>query len=343
MNTGLTLNALAARITSDRALLRDYVGNTRLMTMQPTGRITLQNGKLLDLGVRRIAHEQIAEKVGIPFKYYDRMLSEQPELLATNVNTWFTKEPAPRLVRVIGDEARAFLSDSYRPLDNYDVAEHLLPKLIDSGLEVVSSQITESRLYIQARSTRIQGEVKVGDVVQSGVVISNSEVGRGSLSIAELDYRLRCLNGMVGEDVVRKTHTGAARRGDVSFAEEAFTPATRQLTDRAFWAQARDAVDTLLSPDRFAKRLDRMRAAAGVELKNPAKAIDTIVERFELTKTEGSGILAHFAKGGDVTQWGLANAVTAMAHDEADYDRGFDFEKLGTRILELPRATFENN
>lgn len=343
MNTGLSIADLSTRILTDRAALKDYIGNTRLMTMTDDSNLVLQNGTTLNLGVRRIAHEQIAEKTGIPIKYYDRMMRDQPALLAANVNRWFAQEPAPRLVRTIGGEARAFLSDAYRPLDNYDVATHLLPKIIDAGLEVVSSQVTESRLYIQARSQRIAGEVKKGDVVQSGLVISNSEVGRGSLSIAELDFRLVCLNGMIGEDVVRKTHTGAARRGDVSFAEEAFTQSTRLLTDKAFWAQARDAVDHALSPERFAKRLERMKRAAGIEIQAPAAAIEMIVEKFALREDDGQGILAHFAKGGDVTQWGLANAVTAMAHTEKDYDRAVEFEKFGTRVLELPRSAFELN
>lgn len=343
MNTGLSLADLSTRILSDRASLKDYVGNTRLMTMTDDTKLVLQNGQRLDLGVRRIAHEQIAEKTGIPFKYYQRMMADQPTLLAANVNRWFQAESAPRLVRTIGGEARAFLADGYRPLDNYDVATHLLPKLLERGLQIVSSQITESRLYIQARTTKIEGEIKKGDIVQSGITITNSEVGRGSLSVSELDFRLVCLNGMVGEDVVRKVHTGGSRRGDVSFAEEAFTESTRRLTDRAFWAQARDAVDAALSPERFAKRLEKMKRAAGVEIVAPAATIDMIVERFALTETDGRGILENFAKGGDVTQWGLANAVTAMAHSEPDYDRAFEFEKLGSKVIELPRSVFENN
>jgi len=35
------------------------------------------------------AHSQLAEKTGIPKKYYDRMReAEEYELLAENINTW---------------------------------------------------------------------------------------------------------------------------------------------------------------------------------------------------------------------------------------------------------------
>ncbi len=344
MNTGIKLDALSQRILADRALSKDYIGSTSLMEMSDDGHLMLQNGERLSLGVRRIAHEQIAEKTGIPFKYYERMKTEQPALLARNVNAWFAREPSKRLVRTINGEARAFLGEGYRPLDNYDVATHLLPRMSALGLEVVSSQITESRLYIQSRSPRVQGDVRVGDTVQSGVVVSNSEVGRGSLSIAELDFRLWCLNGAVGENVIRQTHVGGVRKGDVTFAQEVtYSEGTQRKVDAAFWAMATEAITHALSPERFEVRLQRMKRAAGVEIAKPAAVVEKITELLGLTEPEGAGVLEAFAKGGDITQWGLANAVTAQAKTEKDYDRSVEFEKLGTRILELPAATFDLN
>lgn len=348
MNTGLQLSELANRITADRSSNKDYIGDTRHFRMLKNSRLSLApedpDDGIGGLSINPLAHQQIAERVGIPFRYYERMLQLQPELLATNVNRWFNDEPAKRLLRTNAGNLRAFLSDGYRPLDNYDVAENLLPKLIDSGLEVVSSQITETRLYIQAKTAKVSGEVKKGDVIQAGVVITNSEVGCGSLSISEFFYRLVCLNGMVGENLVRQAHVGGSRRGDVTMAIENLKTETRIATDKAFWMQARDQVDALLLPGRFDERLAKFRAAAGIEIKDPVKAVEKIVELYSLSEGEGSGILAALAKGGDVSQWGLANAVTAQAHNvDLGYDRSFDFEKLGHKIIELPKNTFGLN
>jgi hypothetical protein len=45
--------------------------------------------------------------------------------------------------------------------------------------------------------------------VQAGVVISNSEVGQGTLSVQPLIYRLICRNGLIAADrAMRKTHVG---------------------------------------------------------------------------------------------------------------------------------------
>ena len=69
--------------------------------------------------------------------------------------------------------------------------------------------MTENRLYLKIVNHRLEMEVVPGDYVQAGVVISNSEVGLGSVSVQPLVYRLLCINGMVVNDMgERKNHVG---------------------------------------------------------------------------------------------------------------------------------------
>ena len=42
---------------------------------------------------------QLADRLKIPFAYFERMRTDQAELLDRNVNTWLHKEPEQRLVR----------------------------------------------------------------------------------------------------------------------------------------------------------------------------------------------------------------------------------------------------
>ena len=138
------------------------------------------------------------------------MLSDYPELLAENVNSWFQREPTQRMVRTLDGTVRAFLSNRYRRIDNLDIAEIVLPviqQMEDAYFE--SCQITDSRMYIKVVNKRLEAEVVPGDIVQSGVIISNSEVGLGSVNIQPLVYRLVCSNGMVVNDAqTRRTHIG---------------------------------------------------------------------------------------------------------------------------------------
>ena len=49
-------------------------------------------------------------------------------------------------------------------------------------------------------------------------------------------------------------------------------------------------------------------------------------------------MLKHLIKGGDLSAWALANAVTRAAADLESYDRATEFEALGGKVIELPVA-----
>lgn len=75
-----------------------------------------------------------------------------------------------------------------------EVAEAVLPLFAgQAGLEICSTEVTNSRLYIKVVNHRLEMAC-VGDVVQAGVVISNSEVGLGAVSVQPLIYTLACSN-----------------------------------------------------------------------------------------------------------------------------------------------------
>jgi hypothetical protein len=113
------------------------------------------------------------------------MKADAPALLADNVNHWFQETPERRMIRTLDGQARAFLSDRYHRIDNERIADAVLPVLVaDCGHgAVVSCCITDSKLYLQALFPRLEGEVKTGDPVQGGVIISNGEIGNGALDM----------------------------------------------------------------------------------------------------------------------------------------------------------------
>jgi len=286
--------------------------------------------------LRKTAHQQFAQRLGVPKPYYDRMREQAPDLLATNLNHWLEHEPATRLLRTMDNQVRAFLSDRYRPLDNFDLAEAMLPKLMGLEANVQSTGITEDRFYLKAVTERVQGEVKQGDVVQAGIVISNSEVGHGSLKIEELDFRLVCLNGMIREAAVRRAHLGRNSGVDlIDGAREFYRDETRRLEDAAFWNKVKDSADAVFDQSRFNRRLDQYREASQLALPAPVKAVDFVAERVGLLEREKESVLAHLIQGGDLSAWGVANAVTRASQDVDDYGRATELEAAGGTIVEL--------
>lgn len=334
---------LATELERQHKSKKDYLADTRRLKMRPTDG---DGGVILDgvnggMTLRPIAHQQMANTLGIPKPYYDRMLEQQPDLLAANVNRWLETQPATKLIRTLDNEVRAVLSDSYRPLDNYDLVEAVLPKLTSLDAQVLSSEVTENRLYIKAVTARITEEVKVGDRVQAGVMISNSEVGQGSLRIEALDYWLRCLNGMVREQAIRKAHLGRSSRGQdaIEDAREYFRHETQAADDRAFFMKVQDATAAMFDALRFNKRIDQYREVDKRIIQgDPIKVVEVTAKRLQLSDGERGGVLQHLIKGGELTQYGLANAITRYAQDVESYDRSTELESLGSDVIELSKT-----
>src|SRR5262249_34629197 len=178
-------------------------------------------------------------KLQIPAKYYDRMLNEDPNLLAINTNAWFRKQPERRMVRTLGGDARAFLSNRYQRIEHEQLAEPALEELAKlPGVQIPSCEVTDRRLYIHFVVPTIQGEVKKGDVVQAGGIIKNSEVGCGALSVAGLIWRLWCLNGATTGEAFRRNHVGRhVDEGEMEWAED-----TQRADDKAILLKVRDMV-----------------------------------------------------------------------------------------------------
>ena len=337
LRDGLSLRDLASKVNAQAALKHDIVADTRdIDIIAPVTKVGSMHLSVNEeaFSLTPIAEQQIAERVGIPVKYFRRMRNEAPELLRSNLIHWFQEEPQRRMIRTQETTARAFLSDKYRRLDNEDLLEHVLPTLFDTApdLQVVSSQVTEKRLYLKIISPKLTTEVRLGDPVQFGVMIANSEIGLGALRLVPFTHRLVCLNGMIREKHgLRKTHVGKH-----IVTEEHFSDETLQADDKAFWLKVRDTLQQLLSNEMMQAFVQEMRHATEIELKSPQRAVETLSQKFQLKKAEQEGVLAHLIKGGDISQWGLANAVTRTAQDLEDYDRMTDFESLGYKVLTHP-------
>lgn len=343
MKTGKSLIEMAQELQRQSEAKKDFIADTKVLELTPTGELALENGTRHQFPVTDHAHSQIAQRLDIPAKYYQRMKAEQPQLLAQNVNTWFQENPERRMIRTLDGKARAFLSDRYRRLDNYDLAEAVLPVLgeMGEGIQIVSAEMTERRMYLKVINRRLELEVKRGDVVQAGICITNSEVGLGSLRVEPVIYRLICLNGMIAQDFgTKKYHVGrAAEDGD---AYELYSDQTLQADDLAFFLKVQDTVRAAVDMAKFSTIVDRMKEATERKIEgNPVEAVEVVAEKFSYSSEEKTGILTHLIQGGDLTAYGMLNAITRTSQDLEDYDRATELERDGSKILSLPSSTWK--
>jgi hypothetical protein len=345
MKTGLNINELAAKITANQSLKRDLIAPTldtsfTLDEGAPLLTIKASEGATERFPILPLTHKQIATHAEIPSAYYERMLVKQPALLAANVNTWLHANPQRRMVRTMDGKARAFLSDRYQRIENEEIAAAALPVLAElKGVKVVSSEITDQRLYIHFVVDTIEAEVKKGDVVQAGGIISNSEVGLGSVSVTGLIWRLVCLNGMKTSDAFRRNHVGRK----IEDSETLWADDTRRADDRAVLLKVRDMVRAVVDETRFKAQLAKMRALTTgmIESTDYNRVVEVLAQKVGAAEAAHGGILKALVEGGDLSAWGLLNAVTNQAHGAADYDRAVEYEAMGGKLLDLNKTEWQ--
>tara|TARA_R110000868_G_scaffold187780_4_gene430354 strand:+ start:3371 stop:4432 length:1062 start_codon:yes stop_codon:yes gene_type:complete len=346
MKTGKSLSALAAEIDRQSSAKRDFVAATRSLEMivNDEGAPALAVPGVGAFGLNGHAGGQLANHLDIPKRYFDKMSATAPALLADNINVWLKREDAKsrRMIRTLDGGARAFLSDRYQPFDNDLVAGAALETLQEAAPDMViqSADLTPTKLYIKASFPSIQREVKKGDVVESGVVISTSEVGAGAVDVAPFSTRLVCLNGMKHTAFgARRNHVGRVVGGQDG--AEIFATDTLRADVKAFLLRLRDVIRSTVDPVQFAAIVSQMAdAAAQPIVGDVVQVVEVTAKRLALSEGEKSGVLRHLIQGGDLSRWGLANAVTRAAEDCTDYDRASDLEALGGRIVEMPQASW---
>ncbi len=106
-------------------------------------------------GIRRYAHRQIAERMGVAGKYASRMLDEGGgahwQLLADNVNHWLNDGPGRHfLLRTLDDDLRAMLGNSYRVIDDADIFFGTYDVVKEVGAEIVQMNLTDNSFSIRA-------------------------------------------------------------------------------------------------------------------------------------------------------------------------------------------------
>jgi len=111
------------------------------------------------------AHRQLAERLGIPTRYYEKIRQEGlGDLLADNINAWVDKKDY-RLIRILDGRIRAIMSNRYRIMDNYDMALSSMEIFKEVEAEIHTIDLTETRMYVKAVLPHTQEEIREGDKI----------------------------------------------------------------------------------------------------------------------------------------------------------------------------------
>jgi len=369
MKTGITLQALLTEVTRQSEVKRDFVVGTnrgvRLLSHFPDGAAAaiIANSEGVEpitalhlagdqqsevFTVSDHCHSQIAGRLGIPQKYYQRLLTDHPDILRSDVNNLFNREPKTRLVRTLDGNARAFLSDRFRRLDNYEVLENVLPPLVKGDIEnrLLSSHVGENSMHLKILFTDESLIREIGlapngspDTVQPYCVLRNSETGMGKLSVKAGFYRDYCTNGCIFGATEAfswaRNHIGGKLVEGTEI--EVFTDETQRLQDLTIIAEITDSIRAMVNPETITTMCNRLREIkTGEKVVDSFGAVDQLAIEVGLREPEKLSVLATLLKDDDFSQWGMVNAVTATANqDDISYERAQELEQVGAKIIEF--------
>ena len=350
MKQGRTLPEVLMELQRQNTAKQDFIGPAQSFRLEPDGStfgIThLTTGQQEVFGTTDLFHRQVGSALGIPAKYYDMMKKQKPNLLAENVNAWFGDRDQSYMIRSMdygyGRVARALLSDRYRRIDNLEIASAVLPLFAgQEGMEVMSCEVTENRLYLKVVNHRLEMAC-VGDRVQAGVLISNSEVGLGAVSVQPLVYTLACTNGMVVSSLgERKTHVGrAAKALEDSFF--LYSDETMEAEDKAFMLKLRDTTLAAIEEARFAQIVGKLEESNNARITGRVQdVIELTGKAYDLNQFEQDNILNYLIQGGNLSLYGLSNAITRASQDVESYDRATTLEGIGWQVATMEPAQWK--
>ena len=369
MKQGRTLPEVLTELQRQNAAKHDYIAPAQALGLSEDGEsIILDGGRagntaatantantantatvdtVTRFGVTDLFHRQMGAALNIPAKYYDMMRTQKPQLLSQNVNSWLAEKDQSYMIRSMdygnGQMARAFLSDRYRRIDNLEVATAVLPLFAGKEeMEVVSCEVSPSKLHIKIVNHKLEMAVVPGDYVQAGVVISNSEVGLGAVSVQPLVYRLVCSNGLCVNDFgERRAHVGRqAKALEDSFA--LYTDETLEAEDKAFMLKLRDTTLAAIEEARFAQIVGRLQDTTQAKITGRVQdVIELTGKAFDISQPEQDSILNYLIQGGDLSLYGLTNAITRASQDVESYDRASALESIGWSVATMPSAQWK--
>ena len=357
-----TLQNLVTELERQRKSRIDFVADVRHLSIEANGGIkvipaTAQAFEWMPEGpmmMKRAAYHQLAERTSppMPTRFFDALMEERPNRLADLVNGLHADDPKKRLVRCLDNEIRAWLSNSYRVLDNLDIAFTCMEEAQKKNAQVFEADLSDRRMRIKFTTqggwfagaignrdlmgktimgARIREELPGGPgTIHPVVTALNSETGHGGFHIRIGLLLGMCFNVATLETVVSRVHLGER------LEEGMFSQETISAESKAIMLKARDAVRAAFDQNKFAAMVAKAKAAQADKLEAPGAAIDNIIATGAVNEEQREALLMYFHRDYDPTRFGLAQAVSRLAQDLDDPDDAGELENLAGKIIKEP-------
>jgi hypothetical protein len=139
----------------------------------------------------------------------------------------------------------------------------------------------------------------------------------------------------------RKAHVGrSAKALEDSFT--IYTDETLEAEDKAFMLKLRDTTLAAIEEARFAQIVGRLQETTQAKITGRVQdVIELTGKAFDLNQGEQDSILNYLIAGGDLSLYGLTNAITRASQDVESYDRATALEGIGWQVATMPAAQWK--
>jgi hypothetical protein len=299
---------------------------------------------VIEVPERKIIHvnalDQMSEKMKIPTRYM-RLLAEgqdwQKDLAAQTLNEHMKYTTRTKvLVRNVGNEMRAFLSDSYKRINSTEVIKNYMNAVKANNMLVYDFHYGDTKFYLET----IDRNVVMIDTPNNGSVgmvfgmrLKNSDFGDGALELSSYLLQVICMNGMVRRNALREIHLGAKLQDNIVYSQK-----TYELNTAASVSALNDTVQTLVGPDYREIMIQSIKRTSEVivEPEKELKKLQPMGVLKEEIEEVGNLLMANRPEDGlegASTAFKFAQAVSAIGRNKSP-QRNREIQEISAKLLD---------
>jgi hypothetical protein len=298
---------------------------------------------------------QLCDIAGLDRRYMHRLDADDEggwrrNLLAVNLNTLFLKQTffnrlkkeAEFLHRIVGNEVRAVLTQSYnRHLVSNVVLQPFLAVCDEVGLQPMRATVTDMRVHLQTYLPYAFQPIP-GEFVAIGTCWGNSDFGQGKLRISHNILRLNGGGNLVTDDAFSRVHIG----GVVTDTDMVLSDDVARKELEAVAAATRSAVIEAMRPEQVNKLLEAIRRADAEQIpwaklkgslaKALTKADLTSVEEMMCVAITDLPAPGTTSDGEPlVSKWWASAAISRLAESTMDPAKAMDLKLIAGGYLTI--------
>jgi hypothetical protein len=282
---------------------------TSHMQVSHLGLLELSNGhgERECFSVSDLAVSQMCGRLSIPVKYYRRLPGEMKALVANH--DLRRLDGHSHFLRGKGEWVRAFLSSEYVPYNNAEIVETVYALIRDASVSVSSFVIEETHLFVKVVSEDIADPASG---LKAGIMIGNSEVGLGSVSVEPFVFRRPCTNDLIVTQ------------------EKSFRHAHIHLTVHELNRRMAEAIASTFGVAN--SLIEAFLKTREEPIADPVQTIRTLAAERNFPRKFADQVVSSYEAEPEPSRFGVINAFTHAAHQLAPLHR-IEVERFAGTLL----------